>query len=122
MGWGITAPALAASSIPLDWAFGNPAGCRFYLTGLADTAQMIVLTGDTFTAFRTGCDFGELVSDADGVFTVEAVCSSLGKPIPGEEIVVVRSADGTYDVTIENFGHWGGLSRCPDVADQVVGV
>jgi hypothetical protein len=117
-----TSPALAAGSIPLDWAFGNAAGCNFFLNGQADIAEMVVLTGDTFTAFRTGCDFGELVAEAGETFTIAAVCSSLGKPIPGEEVVVVRGADGTYEVTIENFGHWSGLTRCPGREEEALGV
>jgi hypothetical protein len=117
---GLAAPALAEGSIPLDWAFGNKEGCHFFLTGKADTRRMVVLTGDTFTAYTTGCDFGDLVSEIDGVFTIEAVCSSLGKPIPGDEIVIVAAENGSYDVTLKDFGQWGPLGRCPDKEEQVL--
>ena len=47
------APALAAGSIPLDWAFGNEAGCHFFLTGEAASFEAkAVSSPDRYVEFH----------------------------------------------------------------------
>jgi hypothetical protein len=106
-----------AAVLPIGGAYGNEAGCRFYLLGEPD-AEMIVLTGDTVSSFTAGCDFTSMISQVDDVFTIQAVCSGEGQNHPGmDQVIVTRRGDGGFLVAIEGGAEWGPLLECPGVAD-----
>ena len=110
----VAAPAIAAV-LPIEGAFGNAAGCAFYMTGKAE-ADMVVLTGDTVSSRDAGCDFVSLDASGAGAFTVGAVCS--GDTHPGLDQVLVsdRGTDGFF-VSINEAVEWGPLRPCPGVED-----
>ena len=77
--WLAAASPAAAGVLPLEGAYGNDAGCNFYLYGEKPTGDYLLLTGDTLSSPHLACDFGSLVTSADGHATVDAVCSPGGK-------------------------------------------
>ena len=48
---------------PYDGVFGNPAGCHLYATGEMLGDGYLLLTADTFTSKKIGCDFETLASN-----------------------------------------------------------
>ena len=73
------ATPVAAGVLPFDGAYGNDAGCDFYLYGQAPSRDYLLLTADTLASPKLACDFETLVTSADGHSSVEAVCSPGGR-------------------------------------------
>lgn len=111
----LAGPALAEAVLPIHGAFGNEAGCTFFMTGDMTDDSLAVITPDTFTSFATGCYFETLVSrEAGEVFELNAACHSEGEDGSFAERlrVVDRGRDGVF-VALGKLGDWGPLFRCP---------
>ena len=110
----LAGPALAEAVLPIGGAFGNEAGCGFFMTGEMDDDGLAVITPDTFTSFATGCVFETIVSNSKGAFELDAACQSEGEQdgFTDRLSVVDRGRDGVF-VALETVGDWGPLFRCP---------
>ena len=102
----LLAPAIPALAevIPLGAAFGNDAGCRFFLNGVADI-DAVLLTPDTFMGSGIACDFTELA----GVSAVAAICS--GDEREGIVELGIDASEGAFTVVLGE-ATWGPLPRC----------
>jgi len=115
---GYTGPALA-SVLPIAGAYGNAAGCAFFLRGEAGTGMALV-TGESLMSPAGGCDFVELVSATDGEFVAQAACDGIGEIHDGLDRVIVRDGgDDGFFVSIENAEVAGPLSPCPGAAEAL---
>ena len=97
----LATPALADGVLPVDGVFGNPAGCHLYATGEMLGEDWMVLTADTFSSKKIGCDFNTLAASNAVLFTVDAVCSPGGKRqvtigVSGQDGLTVRLDDQTF--------------------------
>lgn len=117
IGVGLAGPA-AASVLPIAGAYGNAAGCAFFLKG-EKGAGIELLTGESFASPAGGCDFVNSVSVADKEFVAEATCDGIGKIHEGLDRVTVRD-DGTgLFVMIEKAEVAGPLLPCPGAAEAL---
>jgi len=115
---GIAGPALA-NVLPIAGAYGNAAGCAFFLTGEAGTA-MVLVTGESLMSPAARCDFVDFVSASDGEFVAQAACDGIGKTHDGLDRVTVRDGgDDGFFVSIENAEVAGPLSPCPGAAEAL---
>jgi len=115
---GISGPALA-NVLPIAGAYGNAAGCAFFLSGEAG-AGMALVTGESLMSPAGGCDFVELVSATDEEFVAMAACDGIGKIHDGLDRVTVRDGgDDGFFVSIENAEVAGPLSPCPGAAEAL---
>lgn len=110
----LAGPALAEAVLPIGGAFGNAAGCDFFMTGEMEDDGLAVITPDTFTTFASGCVFEMLVSSNNNAFKLDAACHSGGEQqgVTDRLSVVDRGRDGVF-VALETVGDWGPLFRCP---------
>ena len=107
----LATPALADGVLPFDGVFGNPAGCHLYATGEMLGDGWLLLTADTFSSKKVGCDFETLASSNEVLFTVDAVCSPGGKR---QVMIGVSGHDGlTVRLDAETFV--GPLPPCAPV-------
>jgi hypothetical protein len=107
----LVGPVLAEGALPIAGAFGNEAGCAFYMSGDRSPPDLAVITPYTFTAHDSGCQFETLISEGDGRFEIQSSCS--GGALAGDRLVTVTGnhIEG-YAVAIEDKS-WDGLSLCP---------
>lgn len=109
---GLAGPAMA-SVLPIAGAYGNDAGCAFFLRGEVGV-EMALVTGDTLTSPAGACDFVNFVSAGDHEFVAEAVCTGIGEINPGLDHVTVRDeGKAGYYVMIEKAEVAGPLAPCP---------
>jgi hypothetical protein len=107
----LASPVLAEGVLPIGGAFGNEAGCAFYMSGDRSLPDLAVITPYTFAAEGGGCHFEELVVDSDDRFELEASCS--GGTLAGDRVVaVIGSHIEGYAVRIGDQ-HWEDLGLCP---------
>lgn len=113
----MTGPA-AAAVVPIIGAYGDEAGCDFYMSGMNPSESMLLLTPDSFHAPGTRCDFLKLAAGGSGRYAVDAVCDGGDAERPGVETLAVtpKAGDGLF---VEVMGHapWGPLALCPGSAD-----
>lgn len=102
-----SAGAASAAVLPLQGAFGNAAGCAFFMSGVAGE-DMLLLTPDSFASAGVTCDFEWLLSSNDVVFTIGGVCTG-----GIDQLSVVPQADGAYAVTVGDLPPLGPLAPCP---------
>ena len=109
----LATPALAGV-LPFDGAFGNVDGCHLYMTGDFRSDDVFLLTPDTFTSYGTGCDFEELLSSNEVVFSIKAACSSEGEAGTESDLVTVinHGAEG-YGIRFDGLDEWGPYAACP---------
>ena len=104
----LATPALADGVLPYDGVFGNPAGCHLYATGEMLGDGYLLLTADTFTSKKMGCDFETLASNNDVLFTVDAVCSPGGK----RQVTIGVSGHDGLTIRLDNETFIGPLPPC----------
>ena len=115
---GLAGPA-AASVLPIAGAYGNEAGCAFFLHGETG-AGMALLTGESFASPAGGCDLVSFVSAANGEFVAEAACDGIGRIHEGLDRVTVRDGgDAGFFVMIEKAEVAGPLLPCPGAAEAL---
>jgi hypothetical protein len=107
----LSGPAVADALLPIGGAFGDEAGCEFFMTGEAGSGSFAVVTPDTFTTESIACYFESLISEEGEDIVLEASCGKAknritvsGSPAEGYFVFVPHA-----DVAIG----WGRLSRCP---------
>jgi len=111
-----TATPVAAGVLPLDGAYGNDAGCAFYIYGQAPSGDYLLVTPDTLASPKLSCDFGSLLTSSGGHFTLDAVCS------PGGKIRIDVEDRGTGGVAVTGDGAvLGPAPRCADVPADAKG-
>lgn len=104
------ATPVAAGVLPLDGAYGNDAGCAFYTYGQTPSGDYLLLTPDTLASPQLSCDFGSLVTSADGHFTIDAVCS------PGGKLKITVDDKGEAGMAVASGTiRLGPAPRCADV-------
>jgi hypothetical protein len=111
----IASPVLADVVLPIGGAFGNEAGCAFFMTGAYGTDDdMIVVTPDTLTSYLTGCYFESMIGlREDGAYDVAAACHAEGEDGTFDDVVTVtnRGGDGLF-VALQSGAEWGPLFKC----------
>lgn len=113
------APALAGV-VPIVGVFGNDAGCAFYMTGEA-SPDMVVLTPDTVSSGKGGCDFVSLTATESSGFSVGAVCSGDGHEGMDQVSIADRGEAGFF-VSVNGQAEWGPLLACQGIEDLSPGV
>jgi hypothetical protein len=116
---GFASPALAGV-LPFAGVFGNDAGCAFYMTGKA-SPDMVVLTPDTVSSGKGGCDFVSLTATESSGFSVGAVCSGDGHEGMDQVSIADRGEAGFF-VSVNGQAEWGPLLACPGIEDLSPGV
>lgn len=108
----LATPALADAILPIGGAFGNEAGCDYFMTGSVVGAPLI-LTPDTFTTAAGGCHFEALTARSAGGFELAASCQTRGSPAARRTVAVSGDRTRGYIVALDGAAY-GPLSRCPD--------
>jgi len=115
---GLSGPALA-NVLPIAGAYGNAAGCAFFLKGETGTGMELV-TGESLTSPAGGCDFVDFVSAEGGELVAQAACDGIGQIHAGLDRVTVRDGgEAGFFVMIENAEVAGPLSPCPGAAEAL---
>lgn len=110
------APA-AAAVLPIEGAYGNEAGCAFFLRGEVGPGIALV-TGDTLASPAGACDFVNFVSATESEFVAEAVCTGIGQIHQGLDRVTVRDGgDAGWFAMIEKSEVAGPLAPCPGAVE-----
>ena len=107
----LSGPAVAEALLPIGGAFGDEAGCEFFMTGQAESGAFAVLTPDTFTTDSIACYFESLVSEEGDDIVLEAACGQ-----EKNRITVSGSAAEGYAVFVLHADvatGWERLRRCP---------
>jgi hypothetical protein len=118
----LAGPVIAAVIVPLRGAFGNAAGCAFYMTGGSiEVVDPVVVTPYTFTTSTVRCRFETLVSRRGAsLFNVDGHCISGDARHETPATIVISDAAGggvQVGVSIEGIGAWAALLRCPGTED-----
>lgn len=112
----LASPVLADAVLPIGGAFGNEAGCAFFMTGAAVGNDPVVITPDTLTMGTSSCYFEALVSRDGPSYVVEASCRHDGAESRKERVVVTDRRDAVF-VRLESIGEFGPFYTCPGTED-----
>lgn len=113
----LASPALGDAVLPIGGAFGNEAGCDYFMTGARAGDNLVILTPDTFTTAAAGCYFETLVSPVPGAYEVSASCHEEGESETVKSQLKVRgTASEGFTVALAD-SEWGPLQRCPGTED-----
>jgi hypothetical protein len=109
----LSSPALADALLPIGGAYGDEAGCEFFMTGQAERGSFAVVTPDTFTTETLACYFETLVAKRQADFELEASCRLASESTTESITVNAPQSNGVFVALGSVATAWGPLSRCP---------